>query len=490
MLLLLDANALNSDPACCGSVWGVLATAPSDWNLRVAVTEVALIEAAAKYEAQVAAARSEMSRVLRKWTRLGLPHVDVRDDAAGQQAGGSYERQLRQYLGDANVEVIAPADVPHLEIVRRAAARRRPCDEKGDGYRDTLNWLTVLRLAAEQPEGELVVWVTNDSDFSGDERTELHPHLLDDLDASGLRGRVRLALDLWTAVQQLAAEFSSDADDMRALRASVHKQTVLSYLQEQIPQQCEQLPLSPRACALPVGSLAAAIHGVGALSDLTFEFAGGVGQDQVVGAFQVNGQTTIHVDLPNEAANESDRGAAASTSESALTVVVEKRLLIRGAITFNRLGRPLGLEVTEAVAPPEDPGLDDWAAVDRRTRPVGDYSSMLKLWAESMKPVQFNLISPEMREQWKLPAIDFNIHPAPDILGVFRQILESFFTNYKWAIPPLGPLIDPPPNPFERFRHVEDAGGRVEESGDLAPDPGAPEVPARDQEPGDDSEEG
>lgn len=140
MIVLLDANVLLRDPMCEGHVWRVLAHAPESWNLRVFVTEVVVAETVARYQAEVATVLTGWGKITKGSARLGLEDAASNVVQAVRAAIEGYEAHLRDSLSAAHVELIPPPDVPHMELVARSVTRRRPCDDKGDGYRDTLNW--------------------------------------------------------------------------------------------------------------------------------------------------------------------------------------------------------------------------------------------------------------------------------------------------------------------------------------------------------------
>ena len=140
----------------------------------------------------------------------------------------SYRDHLLEALSAAGTEVLAPPDVPHMRLVTRAVSRRRPCDENRDGYRDTLSWLTVLGSTTDNP-GEKVVLVTNDSDFMNDERSTLHPDLVEDLESISATERVKLAHALGEVILELAAR-SPEQGGLKALRAELQQEAVSQYV--------------------------------------------------------------------------------------------------------------------------------------------------------------------------------------------------------------------------------------------------------------------
>jgi hypothetical protein len=89
----------------------------------------------------------------------------------------NYAGRLRKRLEESGVEILPVPGFPHKDLVQRATERRRPCNDKGDGYRDTLNWLTLLDFAKAEPDHR-IIWVSNNTDDFGSGGGELHPDLI------------------------------------------------------------------------------------------------------------------------------------------------------------------------------------------------------------------------------------------------------------------------------------------------------------------------
>jgi PIN domain len=365
VILLLDANVLLSDPMCDGKVWDVLAHAPEPWKLRVLVTDVVLAETAGRYEDTVSSAIEELRKLTKGWGRLGLGEATSSAEAVGQMAIAQYRVHLCDSLSAARAEVIPPADVPHMQLVARSVARRRPCDDKGDGYRDTLNWLTVLDLA-QANENETLAWVSKDKDFWNDSNNGFHEDLVEDLESVGALGRVRLIKDLWDAVLELAAEFSSDAEDMAVLGHELQEQTVLKYLESSLSENLEQFHLNARAVGLPLETQGVVVRSIDDFDELTYELKGGVAEGEAVAGFAVTAQFSMTLTLPVEAAVDYPLDQIVSTSDGTALVALRKPLVFRGVLQLGRYDRPLGVETTSIEAKPEDAGLALWRLLDRQ----------------------------------------------------------------------------------------------------------------------------
>lgn len=183
VIVVLDTTVFSSDFTCSGTAWRVLAHASKAWGLQIRVPEVVVAEAVGGYEREIGHASLALEKVVTKYSgRLGLgqPFGDLLGSL--QERCRDYQERLTQLIEDLGGSVLAPPDVPHMELARRAASRRKPCDQKGDGYRDTLNWLLILEIAQSSPE-ETIFWVTdNSTDFANEEKDNLHGDLLEDLE--------------------------------------------------------------------------------------------------------------------------------------------------------------------------------------------------------------------------------------------------------------------------------------------------------------------
>jgi len=204
VIVVFDTNAVMQDPMCGGAVWQVLAHAPQSWSLQLMTSEVAVAEAVAGYSRAVAEAVAAFDKVARSWGRIG---AQVQADSARdelQKKVHVYRDHLTESLREVGVAVLPPPDVSHMEVVARSVSRTRPCDDIGNGYRDTLIWLTVLQIASERSD-EPVIFVTNDSDFMNSDRSGFHEDLVADLSSIGAEDRVGLRQALADVVIQLGA---------------------------------------------------------------------------------------------------------------------------------------------------------------------------------------------------------------------------------------------------------------------------------------------
>jgi hypothetical protein len=91
-----------------------------------------------------------------------------------------YESFLKSKL-NIKPEDILPYENSFLpEISQRAINRHRPAGKSGQGFRDTLIWLTIKKHCSKTPEKQITFISNNTSDFADDKTKELYPTLLDE----------------------------------------------------------------------------------------------------------------------------------------------------------------------------------------------------------------------------------------------------------------------------------------------------------------------
>jgi hypothetical protein len=356
---VIDANALMQDPLCEGAVWQVLAHAPASWDLQLVTSEVAVAEAVAGFGRAVAEAVRAFDKSSRSWGRLGATgEADrVRQDLLAKVP--VYEAHLRESLVDVGVDILPLPSVPHSLLVERAVRRRRPCDEHGNGYRDTLVWLSVVDLASASDEAAVVL-ITQDSDFMDADKGGLHEDLLQDLDAVGARDRVSLRPTLADVILELA-EGAADEGDVKALRSELRDETVRLFVISLI-EGVLGTQVDARACALPPSTTDASFEALGRVVGLTYSVRGSaVASGQAVADFALEVEAKIAATTPTGVIISDDAEAQmiGQSAEQSL-FLINKVLVVEGLLQLGRYDRPLAGQITRIRARDDDPGRRSW----------------------------------------------------------------------------------------------------------------------------------
>lgn len=270
-VVVLDATVFGADPLCSSTAWRVLAQATRAWGVRVVVPSVVFAEAVGGYQRSAGEALIGFDRwqTKQRARQLGFEAIAAGVGEAINAQADVFEKTLRTRLDDIGAEIVPVPTIDHAVLIGRAIARRRPCDHKGDGYRDTLNWFTVLALLADT-EAE-VVWVSNNhldfgtGDSASAEATEsvaavddaanassgpLHKHLVDDVAAIGAQDRLTWVLDLPELVAHLAAGRADVVGaSPPAIFKSLEKQALLAFVTDVATSHLMGLTVSPSRTA-------------------------------------------------------------------------------------------------------------------------------------------------------------------------------------------------------------------------------------------------
>jgi hypothetical protein len=327
-------------------------------------SEVAVAEAVAGYRREVDRQTAALTKIAQGWGRLGAAGDEASTLEAIAARASEYAGVLAESLEAAQVEVLPTPDVAHMDVVARSLARMPPCDSNGNGYRDTLIWLTFLALAAEEEE---LVLVTNDSDFMDESKDGFHPDLIAELERIGARDRAQLVQVLADVIVE-RADRSADKLDLKELRSELKDKSVRAFV-ESLLADVADTELDARACALPRSAQRNFVQDIGPMKDFKYSIKGGVREDEAVAEFSFRANTRIVVALPEGEAPEHYEATLPMPATGEALYVIVKQLRYRGVLTLGRYGKPLSGEISRIAAKATDPGHASWRsrAEDWRT---------------------------------------------------------------------------------------------------------------------------
>lgn len=190
--LVIDANEIARDFMCVSLRYQLIEhLGPNHW-MQVFVPAVVIEESVANYVRALANSKPADKG------RLGL-------HATAPLTGEEYREYLTERFDTRlGFDVLPWPDIPHADVVHRAVNRIPPFNSNGGGYRDTLIWSDVSRLARE---GRDVVLVSRDKAFTGPSGA-----LADALaeEVAEATGSVELISDLGSWVLAAMPQASSD----------------------------------------------------------------------------------------------------------------------------------------------------------------------------------------------------------------------------------------------------------------------------------------
>lgn len=185
---------------------------------KVALPELALIEAAATHRRFCDDVAVRTRSLLNERLRMGLSY-ELKPLEPFDYLAFIDELLEEKVIGFEKLPVPV---IDHDELIQRAVNRIPPFDTKGSGYRDSLLWDNVKKLAAE---GHRVAFTSKDKVFAGDDG-QLVPSLAAEIES--LPGDVVLVRDLST---WLVSELPWKATSVSEAVADANRNMFYAYLQ-------------------------------------------------------------------------------------------------------------------------------------------------------------------------------------------------------------------------------------------------------------------
>lgn len=180
--IVLDANVFIADYWLRSPSFVLLRDFLKKTNATLVVPKVVFQEVLNHHEEDLKKVKSDIQRALREAGRLIRDFKGRQDSIVAlskKSKEDPYEKFLSSELASLNSRIPDYNDIPHTEVIDRDLRRRKPFQESGKGYRDTLLWETILRNSIEK--GVETVFITkNVRDFS-DANGELHGDLKNDV---------------------------------------------------------------------------------------------------------------------------------------------------------------------------------------------------------------------------------------------------------------------------------------------------------------------
>ncbi len=273
-----------------------------------------------------------------------------------EEVAYTYQQNLRDLLDAIPVDVIPIPDVDHDLLVRRAAERMPPCDAKGDGYRDSLNWFAILELVRD---GETITFVTADTDFT-DGSGLLHSQLRDEVSSVSKTCHVAVLDSVPSVALALASEFAeAEEDDVKALQGRLRQQTIVKYVRDVVLNNRTSLGLQPQSLALPLSASEPLIVDIGDALDSGLSVKAALEGSESAAELAFSAETTLlfAVAPGAELGEEFDEAVGPSGERLAQATKV---LHFTALVTIDRFDQPSHAELISAKAPADDPGRAAW----------------------------------------------------------------------------------------------------------------------------------
>jgi hypothetical protein len=164
MIVFVDANVIIGDPSLNLEEWQQLRSAVAAGRVIVTVPEIAIEEAIAKRRQNIRAIGRKLVEEA-KWAPREVKDIVRNAHRESLILAENFDETFRRSWASHGFQITPTANPDHLDVARRAIHRERPFNDQGNGYRDTLHWLSLLEMARKSPH-ERFVFVSGDGIFA------------------------------------------------------------------------------------------------------------------------------------------------------------------------------------------------------------------------------------------------------------------------------------------------------------------------------------
>lgn len=183
MWIVLDTNIYFNQWFLEGANFRVFRNFCNNTGAHILLPEIVRQEVQNKYEGELSQARTDLEKLVTKFTKLGFecPPSPVAEEE--YDFGQLVQEQYR------NVNMVPYSSVAHKQLVDKALTPKLPFREKEKGYRDALLWLSILDyVKASGFKGPIHFINANSKDFysSKSGNLTLHDDLKEDLYARSM----------------------------------------------------------------------------------------------------------------------------------------------------------------------------------------------------------------------------------------------------------------------------------------------------------------
>ncbi|MTI48426.1 MAG: DUF4935 domain-containing protein [Firmicutes bacterium] len=189
MHVILDTNILRQDILLRSDDFNILLDYLNKTNSKVIFPQIVYEEVKEVYKRLLVERENDFSRAFEKLENTLVDNVYIKKvkEVKVEQESEKYLGYLKDKLRIKDNEIIPYRDNYLSEIIQRAICRKKPCSEKGQEFRDTVLWLSILDITKQLTTREIVFISNNTRDFASKDNKCLHKDLQLDMKKNNLK---------------------------------------------------------------------------------------------------------------------------------------------------------------------------------------------------------------------------------------------------------------------------------------------------------------
>ncbi len=211
MILILDTNVIRADWMMKSGKFEIILDFATKTRSQFVLTRIVNDELRALYERELKSRNDKFVEAKRSLesiiTTTRLPEYEGLLSLEADE----YMACVYKTLSINPDEIFEYKETYLHDVVERAIRRRRPCSDRGEEMRDAILWHSVLDIAFDSFEKEVVFISQNIKQFAaGDKNLRLHPDLADDCKNRGVVVDYFDSLDSFAAKHAVKIDFLTE----------------------------------------------------------------------------------------------------------------------------------------------------------------------------------------------------------------------------------------------------------------------------------------
>ena len=180
MRIVVDTNIIRKEGFGTSRLFRFLIGATQVSEDTVDIPEVVVLEAVAGFEEELQKRKTTLNKEFSVLQNiLGKPPLPLLIELEVTKEVKLFRERLERFGSILDIN-----EVPHEGLIKRAINRKKPFDNNGSGYRDSLIWEAVVELASRTSEN--IVLLSNDKAFKDSDEEHLAKELKDEVSHLGL----------------------------------------------------------------------------------------------------------------------------------------------------------------------------------------------------------------------------------------------------------------------------------------------------------------
>ncbi len=206
MRIIFDTNVLRTDFLLGSNNFRILIDFVEKTASTIVLPEIVLEELLSLYKKELYRRISQVNKSLRELNQITLEDLGIALEINVEKEVEEYRMRCLSKLGSFHLERVAYKDSYLKDIVKRSIERIKPMSAKGEEFRDSILWLTILDYLQSEKGGEVIFISSDIKDFGNSDGSALHSDLRLELNQK------RLELQYYRTLNDFLQDFAVHID--------------------------------------------------------------------------------------------------------------------------------------------------------------------------------------------------------------------------------------------------------------------------------------